>query len=283
MLRHNKKRNTALLYEFLIRHVSKCMLEQNTKEANAAVGIIKKYFSKNSPLSKEYQLFNTVVKTHVESRESAQKVLNEVYKYSKQMNVRTLDNCKSNLVKEINHNFDYKTFYSYKIPNYMIYATIQTLMNESRNKKQLLESIEKIKLEDTLVNFLIKEDKKESGSTLSINPKYNNAVYKFVINKFKEKYSSVLSESQNKLLSKYVLYLVSDNKAVIQNSVNKEVTLIKEALTSVSDHDIKKDKELMKKISECRDLFSKNDFSEITEHNMINLLQYMGLVEELKS
>ena len=75
-MRHNKKRNTALLYEFLIRHVSKCLIESRKAEANKAVGLLKKYY-KSGPLREELDLFDSALQSKVQTAEYASKVLSE--------------------------------------------------------------------------------------------------------------------------------------------------------------------------------------------------------------
>jgi hypothetical protein len=282
-MRHNKKRNSALLYEFLIRHISHCLIDDRREEAKKAVAISKKYFSSGSPLRRELDLFKSVLDTNVKSKHSAQRILNEVVITAGKMNVRELDTEKSKLIKEINHTFEDTNVYGYKIPNYTVYASVHTLLNDKRTKKKLLNSVDRIKLEDSVLEYLTKEKGDAISETLKKNPNYSNAVYKFVVERFHKKYDKRLSESQKKFLTKYAVYLISENKGVIKSSIQKEVESIKDRLRTVKDESVRNDGDLMKRLSECYKKFVTTSFDDINEETVLNLLQYMKLVEEVES
>jgi len=277
---HNKKRNAALLYEFLIRHISKCLLNNYKVGADKALNISKRYFSQGSLLNKELSLFSSIIDTNVKSRHSAQKILSEVYNVASTMNVRELDQEKSKLIKEINYTLGDKTFYNYKIPNYTVYASVQTLLNEVRNKKKIIGSVDKIKLEDNILEYLVKEDAGNTES-LQIDSNYNNAVYKFVIERFHKKYEQTLNEAQKKIITKYVVFTISGNNGVLKSALHKEAKIIKEKLSKVYDEDIRKDKDLMNKLNECYHKFVNMDFEEISEQKILDVLHFMELVEEV--
>jgi len=283
--RHNKKRNAALLYEFLIRHISKCLLSNKKQGAGNALDISKRYFSNGSLLYGELFLFKNILNTRVKSRHSAQKIINDVCDTASKMNSRKLDVEKSKLIKEINHTLKEKTFYNYKIPNYTVYASVQTLLNEIRNKKKSISSVEKIKLEDNIVEYLINDNNNNKNTvqeTLKVNPNYNNAVYKFTIERFHKKYDQKLNESQKKLITKWVVYNLSGKTGVLKSALQKESKIIKEKLMKVHDDEIRKDKDLMKKLNECYHKFSSIDFDEITEQKVFDVLQFMKLIEEVE-
>ena len=67
MTRHNKKRNSGLLYELLIRKISRSLVEGDNKSASISKLIVKKYFSAGTELHKEYRLINALVNVSVGS------------------------------------------------------------------------------------------------------------------------------------------------------------------------------------------------------------------------
>ena len=282
MKRNNKKRNTALLIELLVRHISKCWVEGKQDEANKALLISKKYFSESSPLKRELDLFGSTLKTTVKSKESAQKIVNAVCENASKMNARQLDEWKSKLIKEINYTFNSQDIYNYKIPNYTVYASVQTLFNEARNKKKTLNIVDKVKLEETIVEHLIRVPEQEEES-LKVNPNYSNTVYKFLTQRFNEKYKGKINESQKKLLMNYAAYLISNKDQLIKEYIKKESDKIKNSLKMIKDENIKKDQDLMKKINECCEKFSSNKFETINDQNILELLQYQTLIEEVES
>lgn len=281
-MRHNKKRNSALLYEFLVRHASRCLIDSRKDEAKKVVDISKKYFSKGAPLFDELSLFNNLLKTRVKSRESAQRVLTSVYNHAERSNARLLDAEKSRLIKEINYTFKDEEFYDYKIPDYTVYASIQTLLNEVRSKKKALTDVEKIKLEDSITEHLVQAEG-ETKPNLTVNPNYNNAVYKFVVERFHKKYDGKLSETQKKLLTKYAVYLISENKDSFKKELQKEVDIVKTKLKTVTDPAIRNDKDLSQKLTECYKKFVSSNFESIDDNTVLEILQYMKLVEEVES
>ena len=59
-LKHNKKRNTAFVYESLVREMTKAIVEKNLELKDDIVSIIKEHFTKNSLLYRELKLYKTI-------------------------------------------------------------------------------------------------------------------------------------------------------------------------------------------------------------------------------
>jgi hypothetical protein len=286
-MRHNKKRNTALLYEFLMRHISTCLLENKKAEAQKALELTKKYFANGTPLHQELVLFKAITENTFKSKDSAQKILDGVYTQAKKINARQLDEHKSKLIRDINHTFNTPTIYDYKVPNYAVYASVQTVLNEARvptpDNKGTLNFVDKAKLEDTILTFLIREDKDPVVQQLKTNPQYSHAVYKFAFKRFQEKYDKALTEDQKKLLTKYAVYLMSENKTAFKSAIQKEVETIKEKLRNVRDETVLRDNDLKNKITECYKKLVSTNLEEINDENIMQILQYMSLVNEVYS
>ncbi len=283
-MRHNKRRNTALIYEFLMRYISKCVVEKKQPEVTKAIGVLKEYFNASTPLGKELKLFNAVTGNTFKSREVASKVVVDMLAKAKEIDSQKLDEWKSRLIREINYNIKSPDFFEHKVPNYVVYASLQLLLNESRSKKSLVEFVDKAKLEDRIVEFLLKEDKNAPSEQLKKDSNYSNAVYKFCLKRFDEQYRNSLSESQKKLLTKYAIYrLNEDKKPIIKGAIDKELSEVKAKLRTISDENIRKDPDLSKKLSECYKKLAATNFEEINDNTMLNVLQYMTLATEVCS
>jgi hypothetical protein len=280
---HNKRRNSALLYEFLVRHISKCLLEGKKEEADKAMFLSKKYFSIDSPLKEELTLFKIFETTKVKSVDSARKILETVYSASKKINSRKIDEYKSKLIKEINYTFNDENFYNAKVPNYTFLASLQTLLNEARFKKSVIDEVKKIQLEDYIVGFLMKETPKKGGEELIVNPQYNAAVYKFVVNRFHQKYDGKLNESQKKLLMKFISFQISGKDKDLKEFLKKEVVSVGEKIKLIKEETLLKDSDLMKKLKECRERLLGLNFDAIDDSKIFEVLQYLKLVEEIES
>ena len=52
-MKHNKKRNTAFLYEALVRQMTKHVLEENSKAREEVLSLVRSFFAKGKPLAEE--------------------------------------------------------------------------------------------------------------------------------------------------------------------------------------------------------------------------------------
>ena len=56
-VKHNKKRNTAFLYESLIKELTKAIVRGQDNKKQKILEIIKKHFNSNSSLKKELEIY----------------------------------------------------------------------------------------------------------------------------------------------------------------------------------------------------------------------------------
>ena len=82
MTRHNKKRNAGLLYEFLVRKISRSFVNEDNQSAEIAKKLIQNYFQAGTELHKEYRLINALVNVPVGDKEIASAVLEEARRAS---------------------------------------------------------------------------------------------------------------------------------------------------------------------------------------------------------
>ena len=62
-LKHNKKRNTAFVYEALVRELTESVVKNNKNKQNKIVKIIKEHFNISSNLKKELELYRSIYET----------------------------------------------------------------------------------------------------------------------------------------------------------------------------------------------------------------------------
>jgi hypothetical protein len=90
MIKHNKLRNTGIIFEILVRKItSDSLLGQDSK----ALPILKKYFVKTE-LGKEYKLYETLFFYKNISEAKAESILNTIIETSKGLNKSLLNNLK---------------------------------------------------------------------------------------------------------------------------------------------------------------------------------------------
>ena len=192
-LKHNKKRNTAFLYEALVKELTKATVEKNETTKKQIVGIMKEFFSTGKPLSRELDVYKTLYETNNVDREMAKSLINESKRVYFSMNQQTIFNEQSKLISSVNKNVGNHVFQNF-MPNYRNLATIAQIFDVDIPIKT------RIILEQTLTDFLVTEEKE----TKQVQP-IDNIVFKTFINKFNEKYNGSLLEEQKKLLTQFIM------------------------------------------------------------------------------
>ena len=122
-LKHSKYKNSGLIFELLIRQVT---ADTISGKQSPALDIIKKYFLK-SELSKEYKLYESLLKKLPLTESTANIVINTILETSKKLNRGNLRREKYNLIKEIRDNYNLDEFFKIKLPNYKAYAALYSL------------------------------------------------------------------------------------------------------------------------------------------------------------
>ena len=100
--RHNKKRNTAFLYEILIREATKAIVSQNEQQKNKVLAILKKNFNSNSVLAKELELYKALLETDDIEPYTAEKLLFQVREAHNQLNKDDVYIRQGQLINQIN-------------------------------------------------------------------------------------------------------------------------------------------------------------------------------------
>ena len=276
-LKHSKYKNTGILFEMLVRKLTS---ETLTSNKSVTIDIIKKYFGKNTELSKELQLYNALLKEQFRSEAQALDYIRTVKSTYGKLNQSTLKRQKYNLVKEISEKFVFDDMAKMHISNYKALASIYMLFeyDETDNPKQIMEC--KVQI---IENGLITERKKSYTDPLveafSSQPKDMRLLsYKLLVDKFNEKYS-VLDESQKQLLNKYITHV--NDTAELRSYIKTIIPGIKKQLAEQAKLiDDKVTKIKVTKLSEM--LCSVETMKTIKESHILSLLRYFDLVRELK-
>lgn len=206
---HNKKRNVGIIYEQIINYLCQKTMENDSESSEKAVNVIKKHFSKNSQLYKEYKLFKALVTTHDVSDHLASSIISEAKKACNHMfNSDALEKEKSSLIKDLNYTFGKGVIFEQKVKDYRVYATVQTLLNEWRNE---LSNFDKVtEYEIVLHESLVRKPIEESNNDI---PKVDNLTRKVMKEIFNKKYNSQLNETQKNLIS---VFIKDDENALIE-------------------------------------------------------------------
>ena len=278
-VKHNKIRNTGLLFEFLLRQITSDVLNKNNGQA---VNIVKEKFNENTELGKELALYNILITKKFKSDTKADYFINEVMKARDDLNNSTLRRERYNLIKEIQSNYNLQKFMSSKVPNYKTYASIYTLFeyNKSLSPDQKTESFFNI------VEHVTTDDKSiklsETVQTLPDDEDLRILTYKTLLEKFNQKYTK-LSGAQKNLLREYINNVSNTNS--LKDTLKEIVKGLKQDLQTHSKN--LKDKVVKIKMTEALKSINKfcgiDDKSNVVKDEyVVQTMRYLELLKELK-
>ena len=280
-IKHSKFKNTGILFELLVRQVTADTL--NGVES-AAIKLIQKYFVK-SELGKEYKLYEALTKSNTLTESRANVLIQALLESSKKLNRGSLRREKYNLINEIRSNYNLEEFFKTKLPHYKVHAAFY-MLSEVQNSEALVNTNIIVNNKMTLLEHLssneIKEEKVEAEvlqEFQSYDKDTRMLTYRILMEKFNGKYDG-LYPSQKEVLRQYVNSV--DSTPVLKEFYNTEVGKIKTQLTELNSKVT--DKAIQIKINEVVNLIEDLDkTSKVTSDNIVNILQYLELVEELKA
>jgi hypothetical protein len=276
-LKHSKYKNTGILFEMLVRKLTSETLSSNKSDT---IDIIKNHFGRNTELSKELQLYNSLLKEQFRSEAQALDYIRTVKAAHSKLNQSALKRQRYNLVKEISEKFVFENMSKMHISNYKVLASINMLFefDETDNPKQIMEC-KNVIIDNGIITERVAPQKDPIIEKFESQPKEIRLLtYKLLVDKFNEKYSG-LDESQKKLLNKYVTNV--NDTATLKDYVRTIIPAIKKQLAeSAKTVDDKVVKIKVQKLSEM--LCNVENLKTIKESHILSLLRYFDLIKELK-
>lgn len=278
---HNKKRNSGLVYEFLVRRLSRAMIDKDNSVYQKTLGIVHKYYAVGAPISEERELFDVVRNTRGVSETAARRILGEVQRTARTLDAKKIDIKKSNLIKEINHTFGMSFWDEHRIPEYQLLATIQMIIDAARSDVPLTESVQNIQLEEGLVHYMMATQ--EFASISPPKQDIDQLVMAMTAKKFQEKYSHSLGEKQKVLLEKFVRFQVVGDEKPLMEHVQSEYKRIERALDRAAEmKEVQDDPVMKEKLDEAYIKFTEGGRRTLDEE-VERLMLYQTLVEEIES
>ena len=275
-VKHSKYKNTGILFELLTRQLTSDTIAGNTPKS---LSFLKKHFNSKTELLKEYKIYHTLATQKYNKDSQATMLIDTLLEAHERLNKSQLRREKYNLIKEIKETYDVNDFFNAKITDYKIMASIFNLL-ENKNatplsivnsKVTLLEHItikSKISKKDVVLENFNKQDKDTRLLT-----------YKVLLEKFNDKYSG-LEDNQKTLLKEYVNSVT--NSPSLKSYINQEIKEVKKTITGYSKK--VEDKAVVIKLTETRGMIKPLcKKSSVNDDNVINLLNYYSLVNELKT
>ena len=271
MPKHNKKRNTAFLYEALVREVVKRTMNKDTAVRNKTVAILKEAFSAKNELGKELRLFKTLMETTGVSARIGEKLIQETKKEYKNLNEKKIFLEQSTLIKKINKEIS-KSVFSNFVPNYKDIATLSQIFGEDVGVKH------RVVLEEKVLSKMTHRKQKYEK-----NDKVNNLVVNKFVERFNNQYKTTLSENQKHLLNKYILSFL-DNGVDLKLYINEEISRLKNVIKESFDlEELKKDNKMLGKMKKVQELLESCNKKPLDREMIQNILKVQLVAKEVQS
>ena len=278
---HNKKRNSLLVYEFLVRTISKSLIDDDKKRSSAALKILRRHFRPGSELYKEFRLMNALVKTTVSSEHVAANILKEARSAASGFNQQSLDREKSLLIRNINHVLNDDNFYDQHINEYRTFATIQTLINEWNAASRDIQKI--AQFEDQILKHLVTEKTGPADTTVTDDTSGSaRLLMKVMTKKLNEKYEGVLNDQQKSLVKAYAYSTASCD----QTSIKLKLREVKDDLLTLIDtydHTQSPNEYLKSKLQETKETLLNESLEAVDDETVTRFMLYSRLRDELES
>ena len=142
-LKHNKKRNTAFVYEALVRELTKSIVKNNKNKQTKIVSIIKEHFDRQSILQEELQLYKSLYETEKINKDIAEKIMVEAKQNYSSLDKKRIFKEQSALINKINKTLSSKIFTNF-VPNYKSLATVYSIFNDKLPPKDRVLLEEKV-------------------------------------------------------------------------------------------------------------------------------------------
>ena len=270
-LKHNKKRNTAFVYEALVRELTESVVKNNKHKQNKIVSIIKDHFTSDSVLKEELELYKSIYETKHIEKTTAEKIVFQVKERHETLDKKKLFQEQSALINKINRTLSAKLYNNF-VPNYKTIASVYSIFQEACPVK------DRVLLEENIVD--------QMSASVDTVPQQQQPIDSLVYNKFvknfNEEYSEALNENQKVLLNNYISSF-TDNGLEMKIYLNEEIGRLKDRLVKLSSSDNHSfDTSIREKIQNVYSILDETKSKKIDTETIEIVLNTQQLIEEIE-
>jgi hypothetical protein len=263
---HNKKRNTAFIYETLIKELSKASMQNHAAAKDKILNILKEFFRKGRILKQELEIYKSFEGLQNLEENVITRVVQEAKKQFSQLDREAVFKEQTKIVNRINKELGPSTWGNF-VKNYKRIATVNQILSESLDpKKQVL-------LESKLVQDLTKPTSEKKAF-----PSVNNLALKTFVKNFNEEYSQSLNENQKSLLHRYI-NSYQDDGLEFKAYLYEEVTRLKGELREKIKN---QDENTASKLERVIEQIGKYNQRKINRDLVAEIVKIQALVENIK-
>ena len=274
--KHNKKRNTAFLYEALLKEVTKAIISGDRKVKKTAINILKESFAPKTVLSEELELYKTLLETKEMDNLAAEKIVFQVRQARNNINESDIQEAQNRLISRVNKELS-SGVYSNFVPNYKNIATVSQLFSTDEGNANIKSGV---LLEQKVVASMME------GLSTPDAPKMkpiDNLVFKSFVSKYNKEYSSGILSEQKELLNRYILSF-SDNGVDVSIYLNEELGRLHGVLTdALASDDIKTDTTMVESTKRVISMIDGFRETPVDKDLIEDVLKIQNLVSEIQA
>lgn len=271
-MKHNKKRNTAFIFEALIRELTKAVVAQDKPKQKKIIKIIRENFKGRTLLAKDLEAYKTILESKDLDKKTAEKLIFEARMIKMSINHKVLFEMQSEVIDLINKEVSPEVFNNF-VPNYKDLATVFQIFHPRTKAKQ------RVLLENQVIENMLSGEAKERESIKPID----NLTYKTFVKKFNEKYGESLLSEQKELLKHYIGSF-SDNGIDLKAFLSEEIGRLREVVESSTQlTEVKQDGAILEgtqKVLNVIDGFKQRDIDNKFIHDVLKIQNLAKEIEE---
>ena len=281
-IKHSKYKNTGLIFELLVKQVAADTL---SRKESPAIKVIKKFYTGNTSLVKEFKLYDFILKNKGVGSKKAETIVSTIVEISRKLDLDSLKKQKYELIKELKQHYDLEEFFSMKVDTYKPLAALYCLL-EAQNTPDLLDPNVFVNNKTTILEHLTQTKHSEGQVKDALIEEYSKfdkdlrlLTYKILLEKFNNQYKDLLPEQKNILKE----FIVSANSSIrLRNIVNEEMVKLSENISKlkakITDSVVRiKLEEIQKAIIPVKNT------QKVDDNHLVSLMQYYELVNELRA
>jgi hypothetical protein len=279
-IKHSKYKNTGLIFELLTKQLAADIL---SNQNSAAISIIKKHFSNNSAVAREFKLYEYITKNKGISHNKANSIISTILEISRKFNREALNKQKYELIRDIKESYNVEDFFSIKVQNYKPLAALFCLI-ESHNTEEVLNPDFLVENKTTVLEHLTSQTVDKENTREDLIEEYSKyekdlrlLAYKILLEKFNNKYETLLPTQKN-VLKEFIASVSSTSK--LRTFVNEQFDKIRADLATLNKNVA--DEVVKIKLNELSTLIKPLTASEkVSDSHLVSLMQYYELLHEV--
>ena len=266
--KHNKKRNTAFVFEALSREATVAIIKGDHAKKEKVVSIVRKHFTGDSLLKKDLECYRSLYENQNIDETTGKKIVEAAMAAKRLIEPDGLFKQQTEVINDINRDLSPATFNNF-VPNYKSLATIAKMFNTNSPKQ-------KVMLESKIVEGMI------GGTDTETLEPMDSLTFRTFTKKFNAKYSDSLLQEQRELLNHYISSFSHDDLET-KIYLNRELGRLKQSLSeAINTEEIANDPEMIRKTNAVRErLENLSKETSLNESTLLTIMRTQELVKEI--